>query len=101
MIYVWAAIAVVVLFLVWQIIRWWNLPATIKEREKAAAARSERWRTRPRLFGRSDKKDVEHVVPKNPDDNLIEIEPKKPDVEPKEGLFARIRRKRMEKRHGR
>lgn len=50
MIYVWAAIAIAILFLIWQIIRWWNLPATIEARNKAAAARAERWANRPRLF---------------------------------------------------
>lgn len=52
MIYVWAGIALVGLFFVWQIIRWYNLPATIEAREKAKAARAQRWANRPRLFGR-------------------------------------------------
>lgn len=56
MIYVWAGIAVVVLFLIWQIIRWWNLPATIEARQKAAEARAKRWAdwraNRPRIIPR-------------------------------------------------
>ena len=49
--YIWAGIAILILFLVWQIVRWWNLPATIEAREKAQAARAERRANRPRLFG--------------------------------------------------
>jgi hypothetical protein len=56
MLYVWAGILIVVLFLVWQIVRWINLPETIEERRKAQEARSKAWAEwraqRPRIFKR-------------------------------------------------
>ena len=41
MIYVYLAIAIVILFLVGRIIRWWNLPAVAEARAKRTKARQD------------------------------------------------------------
>jgi hypothetical protein len=41
MIYVWAGIVILVLFFIWQIIRWWNLPEVVEARAKRVKARQE------------------------------------------------------------
>jgi hypothetical protein len=41
MIYVWVGIAILILFLVWQCIRWWNLPKVEAERAKKVVARQQ------------------------------------------------------------
>lgn len=41
MIYVWIAIAIVVLFLIGRIIRWWNLPEVAKARADKVKSRQE------------------------------------------------------------
>ena len=105
MMYVWAAIAIAVLFLVWQIIRWWNLPATIEARAKAAAARSERWNNRPGLFGRRQPRGVVPpvVAPPPPKEELkptpdtaeaIRRINELPGTLPRSGLRGRVRARR-------
>lgn len=100
MIYVWAAVALCALFFVWQIVRWWNLPATIEARNKAAAeraARREAFRnSRPRLFGRNSPEKKVPPAEEVPSQTLpkpIEIEPS-PSPVPREGLRGRIRARR-------
>lgn len=41
MIYLWLGIAIVILFLVGRIIRWWNLPAVTEARAKKVKARQD------------------------------------------------------------
>jgi flagellar biosynthesis/type III secretory pathway M-ring protein FliF/YscJ len=86
MVYVWAVILIVVLFLVWQIARWVNLPQTIEERRKAQESRSKAWSDwraqRPRLFKRlSPPKLPVDPTPEKKDDK-IEL-PVKPVVSEK------------------
>ena len=98
MIYVWAAVAIAALFLVWQIVRWINLPATIEERRKAQESRSKAWAdwraTRPRIFPIAGPKTEQPVKPDKPNENLIEIEVP-PVKKPRDGLLARIWRRRL------
>jgi len=113
MIYVWAAIAIAVLFLVWQIIRWINLPKTIEERRKAQEARSKAWAdwraNRPRLFGRRNVAPPETpaqekpVLPPTPDtaEAIKRIQEQTPKDYQRKGLRARIRARQLERKHGR
>ena len=62
MMFVYAAILIAVLVLVFLIVRWWNLPATIEQRRLAAeeaakrqAERRERWDNRDTIFHRRPK----------------------------------------------
>ena len=95
MLYVWAAIAIAILFLVWQIIRWWNLPKTIEARRKAQESRSKAWAdwraNRPRLFGRwrqGEKATEEKPVlpPKGTPPNSTEVVPLPPAQDTAEAL---------------
>lgn len=38
---IYAGIAIVILFLIWMIIRWWNLPAVAEARAKRTKARQD------------------------------------------------------------
>lgn len=49
MLYVWIAIAIVVLFLIGRIIRWWNLPKVAEARTKRIKTRQENLTERARI----------------------------------------------------
>ncbi len=49
MMYVWIAVAVVVLFLIGRIIRWWNLPKVVEARAQKAEARARERTERVRI----------------------------------------------------
>ncbi len=78
MIYVWAGIVILALFLIGRIIRWWNLPAVAAARTKRVEERQKQRTERVRI--RRDRRNR----PKLPD--------VKNDLKPaKEGFFRRIR----------
>lgn len=96
MIYVWAAIAIAILFLVWQIIRWWNLPATIEARQKAAAARAERWANRPRLINRKPTGNSQPPTVPPPTADTAEAIKRATETKPRKGLRERIKERKKE-----
>lgn len=65
MIYVWAAILIVVLLLVYLIVRWWNLPAVVEARAKRVEARQKNRTERLRI--RRGREVVDPVDPRSPD----------------------------------
>jgi hypothetical protein len=102
--YIWAGIAIAILFCIWQIIRWWNLPKTIEERRKAQEARSKAWSDwRANRIGAFRRiKDVPLTTPLTPKPLPPETEAKTPPIsEPpktRDPLLGRRRRAKDSKR---
>lgn len=89
------AVFIVILFLIWQIIRWWNLPEVTKARAERAETwqknRTERLRIRRESWGRWRKKSP---PPKDPKDPTKPVETKKPNRR-REWFFRRKRNEQL------